>query len=76
MLGDWISKNPSEYEGLMIEENLKLREHLKWCLDILDKFPMESSHEGFCSPETNCDGTCSDTYYFHNILEEIRKTLN
>jgi hypothetical protein len=76
MSHEWSNKNPSTYEGFFMNENQELKKHLKWCLDLLEEFPMEPSHEGFCSPETNCDFSCSDAYYFQKRMEEIRKLVN
>ena len=72
-----FSKNPSVYDGKLIEENNNLKKHLKWCIELLEHFPMETSHEGPCSPPaTNCDGACSDAYYFHETLSNIKKIIN
>jgi hypothetical protein len=71
------SKNPSEYEGKLIGDNLELKNALIWCLDILDHCePFKPSHEGPCSPmATPCDGECVGTYYFYKELDRIRSLI-
>ena len=72
-----FSKNPSEYEGELARENKILKDHLRWCIELLEVCPMEPSHSGPCSPPaTNCDGACMDAYYFHETIDEIRKVIN
>ena len=67
----------SSTESWYIEENEKLREYLKWTLEMLEHYPMEASHEGGCSPPmTPCDGGCAAAYYFHKTINEIEDMLN
>jgi hypothetical protein len=69
-----FKENPSSYEGRLIEENRQLKDHLYWCLEMLENFPMDIPHSGPCSPPaTPCDGACMDAYYFYQTLNEIRK---
>lgn len=70
-----FSVNPSEYEGKLIAENRELRDHLRWCFELLENFPMEKAHEGPCSPITPCDASCMDAYYFSERLKDIEKIL-
>ena len=77
MESNWSSRNPSEYDGKLLEENSTLKAHLRWCLELLENFPMEPCHEGLCSPPaTPCDGPCVDSHYFWKTINEIKKLVN
>lgn len=77
MSTNMFNTNPSEYDGRIIEENTILKNHLRWCLKMLELIPFENSHSGPCSPPaTPCDGSCMDKYYFYEQLREIQNLIN
>lgn len=63
MSDNFFGKNPAEYTGNLIKERYELREALKTCIDILEKYVSCLEYS---------DDNRVDILYINNKIEEIK----